>query len=70
MTRIQKLEQEVRKLAPSELEAFRKWFQDYDSDQWDSQIEEDALTGKLDRLAQKALADHKAGKTSETGRGQ
>ncbi|MGO9019262.1 MAG: hypothetical protein ACLQVJ_13035 [Syntrophobacteraceae bacterium] len=65
MTRIQKLEQEIRKLAPSELEAFRKWFQDYDSDQWDSQIEEDALTGKLDRLAQKALADHKAGKTSE-----
>jgi len=65
MTRIQKLEQEVRKLAPSELEAFRKWFQDYDSNQWDSQIEEDALTGKLDRLAQKALADHKAGKTSE-----
>lgn len=65
MTRIQKLEQEVRKLAPRELAAFRKWFRDYDSDQWDSQIEEDALTGKLDRLAQKALADHKAGKTSE-----
>lgn len=65
MTRIQKLEQEVRKLAPGELAAFRKWFRDYDSDQWDSQIEEDALTGKLDRLAQKALADHKAGKTSQ-----
>ncbi|MGO9531951.1 MAG: hypothetical protein ACLP3B_12345 [Syntrophobacteraceae bacterium] len=70
MTRIQKLEQEIRKLAPSELSAFRKWFQDHDSDQWDSQIEEDALSGKLDRLAQKALADHKAGKTSETGHGQ
>jgi hypothetical protein len=65
MTRIQKLEQEVRKLAPVELAAFREWFRDYDSDQWDSQIDEDALTGKLDRLAQKALADHKAGKTSE-----
>lgn len=65
MTRVQELEQEVRKLAPSELAAFRKWFRDYASDQWDSQIEEDALTGKLDRLAQKALADHKAGKTSE-----
>ena len=65
MTRIQKLEQEVRKLAPGELAAFRKWFRDYDSDQWDGQIEQDALTGKLDRLAQKALADHKAGKSSE-----
>jgi hypothetical protein len=65
MTKVQELEQEVRKLAPSELADFRRWFQDYDSDQWDSQIEEDAMTGKLDRLAQKALADHKAGKTSE-----
>ena len=65
MTRVQELEQEVRKLAPSELVAFRKWFEDFDSDQLDSQIEEDALSGKLDRLAQKALADHKAGKTSE-----
>ncbi|MGC9196481.1 MAG: hypothetical protein ACP5IL_13660 [Syntrophobacteraceae bacterium] len=65
MTKIQKLEQQIRKLAPSELSDFRKWFRNYDSDQWDRQIEEDALTGKLDRLAQKALADHKAGKTSE-----
>jgi hypothetical protein len=65
MTRIQKLEQEIRKLAPGELATFREWFQNYDSNQWDSQIEEDALTGKLERFAQKALADHKAGKTSE-----
>ena len=65
MTRVQELEQEVRKLGPGEFAAFRKWFQEYDSNQWDSQIEEDALAGKLDSLAQKALADHKAGKTSE-----
>ena len=65
MTRIQKLEQEIRKLAPGELAAFREWFQDYDSNQWDRQLEEDVLTGRLDRLAQKALADHKEGKTRE-----
>ncbi len=65
MRRIQKLEREIRKLAPSELAAFRKWFQDYDPDQWGCQIEEDALSGKLDCLAQKAPVDHKAGNTSE-----
>ena len=70
MTRMQKLEQEIGKLTQSELSAFRKWFVNCDSDQWGGQIEEDALSGKLDRPAQKALADHKAGKTSETGRGQ
>jgi hypothetical protein len=65
MTRVQKLEQEIRKLAPSELAAFRKWFQDYDSDQWDRQIEEDALSGRLDRFAEKALEAHRAGKSNE-----
>jgi len=65
MTRVQELEHAVRKLDPDELADFRKWFEDYDSDQWDSQIEEDALAGKLDRLVQRALADHKTGKTSE-----
>ncbi len=65
MTKVQKLEREIRELAPSELVALRKWFQDYDAAQWDKQIEEDAASGKFDRLAQKALADHKAGRAKE-----
>ncbi len=65
MTRVQRLEREIEELAPSELAAFRKWFQDYDAARWDKQIEEDAATGKFDRLAQRALADHKAGSTRE-----
>lgn len=32
---------------------------------WDKRIEEDALAGKLDKLAEKACADHKAGSTTE-----
>ena len=65
MTKVQKLECEIKELNRSELAAFRQWFQDYDAAQWDNQIEEDALSGKLDRLAEKALADHKAGRTKE-----
>jgi hypothetical protein len=65
MTRVQRLEREIKELAPSELAAFRKWFQDYDAAQWDKQIEQDAISGKFDQLAQKALADHKAGRTKE-----
>ncbi len=65
MTRVQRLKREIKELAPSELAAFRKWFQDYDAAQWDKQIEEDAMAGKFDRLAEKALADHKAGRTKE-----
>jgi hypothetical protein len=65
MTRVQRLEQEISQLNATELASFRKWFQEYDSVEWDRQIEEDALAGKLDRLAEKAIADHKAGRTRE-----
>lgn len=65
MTRLQRLEQEVRELTRSELEDFRKWFQEYDAAAWDRQIEEDALAGKLDTLAERALQDHEAGRTTE-----
>ncbi len=65
MTRVQQLEHEIRELTPGELVAFRRWFQEYDASEWDRQIEEDALVGKLDELAENALVDHGAGRTRE-----
>lgn len=65
MTRIQRLEREIQELTRGELAAFRKWFQEYDAAEWDKQIEEDALAGKFEELAEKALAEHKAGRTTE-----
>ena len=65
MTRVQRLARGIEELTPKELAAFRKWFQEYDSAVWDEQIEQDAVAGKLDQLAEKALADHKAGRTKE-----
>ncbi|MBM4028868.1 MAG: hypothetical protein FJ280_26255 [Planctomycetes bacterium] len=65
MTRVQKLAREIEELSASELAAFRKWFQEYDSAVWDEQIERDAMAGKFDKLAEKALADHEAGRTKE-----
>lgn len=66
MKRVQRLEWEIKEFAPSEVAAFRQWFQDYDAAQWDKQIAEDAIAGKFHQLAEKALEDHKAGRTSET----
>ena len=65
MTKIEKLEYAVQKLTRSELLAFRNWFRQFDSDEWDSQIEKDVRSGKLDKLAKKALAEHKTGRTKE-----
>jgi hypothetical protein len=63
MTKVHRLEREIEELTRDELAAFRRWFQEYDSAAWDEQIEQDAAAGKLDKLAEKALADHKAGRT-------
>ena len=65
MTKVEKIEQDIRKLDRKELLAFRRWFREYDSDEWDRQIEEDVRAGKLDKIAEEALAEHRAGKSKE-----
>jgi hypothetical protein len=65
MARIEELTNEVQQLSREELAAFRDWFRRYDSDEWDKEIEEDILAGRLEGLADKAIADHKAGRTKE-----
>jgi hypothetical protein len=65
MARIEELTHEVQQLSREELAAFRDWFRRYDSDEWDKEIEEDILAGRLEGLADRAIADHKAGRTKE-----
>ena len=65
MIEIEKLEREVQKLNREELAAFRDWFRQYDSDEWDRQIEQDALAGRLDSVAEEAISEHNAGRTKE-----
>ncbi len=63
MTSIEKLEEEVRNLSARELATFRAWFSDFDASQWDREFEVDADAGRLDALADAALADHAAGRS-------
>ena len=65
MTRMEKLEREIQKLSPEELAGLRDWFRKYDAEAWDRQVEEDVRGGRLDGLAEQALAAHKAGRTKE-----
>lgn len=64
MSQVEKLEQTIEQLSPDELAAFRSWFIEFDAAAWDRQIEIDSEAGKLDKLAQSAIDDHGAGKTS------
>ena len=65
MTKLEKLEREIERLDRKEIAALRDWFQKYDADEWDRQIEKDARGGRLDRLAEEALEAYGAGRTKE-----
>jgi hypothetical protein len=50
-------------LPEEQLREFRSWYEKYDLETWDEQIEQDSAEGKLDALAEAAIADHEAGKS-------
>ena len=59
------IEKAIESLPKAELKEFRAWFAKFDSEVWDSKIEENALTGKLDRLGKAALRSHQNKNTKE-----
>lgn len=62
---IEDLEKAVAKLPPDQLAKFRAWFEAFDAARFDQKIERDAKAGKLDRLAEQALADFRQGRARE-----
>ena len=62
---IEDLEKAVAKLPPDQLAKFRDWFEAFDAARFDDKIERDAKGGRLDRLAEQALADHAQDRTRE-----
>jgi len=65
MTSVQDIEKAVATLPSQELAAFRAWFEAFDAARFDEVIERDAANGKLDQLADQALAEHREGRARE-----
>lgn len=61
---VAKIENDVQALSDKELAEFRKWFSEFDRAAWNGQLEQDIRAGRLDALADEALADHAAHKTT------
>ena len=59
---VQELEKAVTQLPSPELARFAAWFEEYQANLWDKQIEEDALAGRLDALAEQANREFEAGR--------
>ncbi len=61
MGRVERLEQQIAELDGAEFRVLLAWFERFDAEGWDRQIESDAKSGSLSRLAGKAIQDHEAG---------
>ena len=65
MTRLESVEEEIKKLSPTELTQLREWLLEQDWEEWDQQIERDSASGKLDALFDDAERAHQAGKSTK-----
>lgn len=65
MLNLKDIEEAVSNLKEKELTEFRAWFEEFDAVVWDKQFSEDVKSGKLDKIAEKALEDYKKGKCKE-----
>jgi hypothetical protein len=59
---VDELETAITQLSPGEMARFAQWFDEYRADQWDRQIEQDILAGRLETLGKQADADFDAGR--------
>lgn len=62
---VEEIEKAISQLPQNQLMQFRSWYEKFDSDAWDKQIENDVDNGKLEDLANAAIADHLVGKSKK-----
>jgi hypothetical protein len=62
---IEDIENAVAKLPPDQFAKFRDWFEALDGARLDAKIERDAKAGRLDSLADQALAEFRQGRAGE-----
>ncbi|MBI5149500.1 MAG: hypothetical protein HZA28_01845 [Candidatus Omnitrophica bacterium] len=65
MIKVREIEKAALGLPAKDWATFRAWFHKIDDARWDRKLERDVQTGKLDHLAQKAVADFRKGRCKE-----
>ncbi len=58
---ISEIESAIAQLSPSEIARLAEWFQEFQAQAWDRQIERDVQSGRLDSLIDQADAEFHAG---------
>jgi hypothetical protein len=63
MTKLEQIQSSIETLSAEEIAKLREWLDELDARLFDEKIERDAKAGKLDKLADEALAEHRAGRS-------
>lgn len=62
---VEEIENAIVLLPKNQLLKFRTWYENFNADSWDKQIESDINKGSLDSLANSAIAEHLAEKSKK-----
>lgn len=62
---VEDIEKAIAALKPREFERLRQWFEEFQALRFDERIERDAKAGTLDALSDRAVADHKSGRSRD-----
>lgn len=65
MSTLEQIEAAILTLPSNEFRRLRQWFLELDYQRCDEQLEQDIADGKLESLAEEAIADFKAGRCRE-----
>jgi hypothetical protein len=65
VSRVEELEGKIKALSSHEFQELRAWLAEYDAEVWDRQYHVDALAGKLDAIADRALKDLSDGRSTD-----
>ncbi|MEK9148946.1 MAG: hypothetical protein AAB267_02740 [Candidatus Desantisbacteria bacterium] len=65
MSTVQEIEKAITRLPKDDLSVLRGWFEELEARIWDNQFEKDVQSGKLEKLANEAIADFRNGKCKE-----
>lgn len=63
MTTVEAITAAIAELPPEQVAEVRAWLNERAEGEWDAQIDQDERAGRLDALADRALAEHRAGRT-------
>jgi hypothetical protein len=63
MSTVEEITAAIRQLPADDVARVHAWLEDFAERLWDERIERDERSGRLDSLIDKALEEHRAGRT-------